>query len=122
VRPVVRRAHEIRWSEPPGHHRSALSKLLVHPRNTDTQCLDVRLSCYQPGGYAAPHAHREAENVFLVLKGRGIMELDEAQHPIEPGTVVFVPPGVTHAIYNTGDGPLVFVFVASPPRDMPAVD
>lgn len=33
--------------------------------------------------------------------------------------MIFVPPGVKHGIYNTGTQPLVFVFAASPPDDMP---
>lgn len=119
MEPAVLRADEIRWFEPPGHHHSAWSKLLVHPTNTATKRFDFRLSSYQPGGYAAPHAHAEAENIIFILGGRGLVELDGAPHPIEAGTVVFVPPGVKPGIYNTGTQPLVFVFAASPPDDMP---
>lgn len=35
--------------------------------------------------------------------------------------VVHIPPGVRHGIFNTGLEDLVFLVVASPPADMPAV-
>jgi mannose-6-phosphate isomerase-like protein (cupin superfamily) len=35
--------------------------------------------------------------------------------------VVHIPPGVRHGIFNTGVEDLVFIVVASPPYDMPAV-
>lgn len=119
MKPAVLRVDEIGWIEPPGHHRSAWSKLLVHPANTGTAHFDFRLSSYQPGGYAEPHMHAEAENIFFFLEGRGVFELGDARHLVEPGMVIFVPPGVTHAIYNTSTQPLTFVFAASPPHDMP---
>jgi mannose-6-phosphate isomerase-like protein (cupin superfamily) len=32
--------------------------------------------------------------------------------------VVFVPPGVRHAIYNTGLSDLTFIVVTAPPEDV----
>lgn len=115
----VVRSHEVGWLEPPGHQLSALSKLLVRPGIVETECLDVRLSLYAPGGYSASHVHQKSENVFYFLDGRGIVELDGEKVPVEAGVVVFVPPGVRHGIFNTGETALRFVFVASSPEDMP---
>lgn len=35
--------------------------------------------------------------------------------------VIHIPPGVRHGIFNTGLEDLVFLVVAAPPYDMPAV-
>jgi len=33
---------------------------------------------------------------------------------VEPGSLIFIPPGAEHAIYNPGSEPLVFVSAAAP--------
>ena len=44
------------------------------------------------------------------------MELDGERILLEPHMGAFIPPGVTHGIYNTGLEDLVFIVVACPPR------
>ncbi len=119
-RAKVMRMEEAMWELPPGHFQ-AFSKLLVHPTNADTRSFDFRISSYQPRGYAEVHSHEVAENLYYILRGRGIVELDGVQHLVEPHMVIHIPPGVRHGIFNTGIEDLVFIVVASPPSDMPAV-
>jgi mannose-6-phosphate isomerase-like protein (cupin superfamily) len=114
------RAEEAFWEEPPGHF-AAFSKMLVHPSNADTRYFDFRISSYQPKGYAEVHVHEVAENIYYILQGRGIVELDGKRHLVEPHMVVHIPAGVRHGIFNTGLEDLVFIVVASPPADMPQV-
>lgn len=116
----VMRMEQAMWELPPGHF-SAFSKMLVHPTNADTRYFDFRISSYQPRGYAEVHSHEVAENLYYILQGKGIVELDGVPHLVEPHMVVHIPPGVRHGIFNTGLEDLVFLVVASPPSDMPAV-
>ncbi len=116
----VMRVEEAFWEQPPAHF-DAFSKMLVHPTNADTRHFDFRLSSYQPKGYAAVHVHEVAENIYYILQGKGIVELDGEKYLVEPHTVIHIPPGVRHGIFNTGLEDLVFVVVASPPSDMPEV-
>jgi mannose-6-phosphate isomerase-like protein (cupin superfamily) len=116
----VMRAEEAFWEEPPGHF-AAFSKMLVHPSNADTRLFDFRISSYQPKGYAEVHFHEVAENIYYILQGRGIVELDGTRHLVEPHTVVHIPAGVRHGIFNTGLEDLIFIVAASPPADMPQV-
>lgn len=39
---------------------------------------------------------------------------------VEPNTVVYMPPGVKHGIWNTGFEDLVMIVLAVPARDMPS--
>ncbi|UCG05605.1 MAG: cupin domain-containing protein [Desulfobacterales bacterium] len=111
------KAAEADWIEAPGHH-SAFSKLLIN--ETDgSKYFDFRVSSYQPKGYCEVHTHQIAENIYYILRGEGIMELDGQRHLVSPGTVVFIPAGVEHGIANTGFEDLIFVVAASPPQDMP---
>jgi mannose-6-phosphate isomerase-like protein (cupin superfamily) len=114
----VIRIEEAFWEQPPAHY-SAFSKMLVHPTNADTRYFDFRISSYQPKGYAEVHVHKVAENIYYILQGRGMVELDGEKHLVGPHMVIHIPPGVRHGIFNTGLEDLVFVVVASPPSDMP---
>jgi mannose-6-phosphate isomerase-like protein (cupin superfamily) len=65
--------------------------------------------------------HKVAENIYYILQGKGIVELDGEKRLVEPHMVIHIPPGVRHGIFNTGLEDLVFIVVASPPSDMPEV-
>ncbi|MFX0200825.1 MAG: cupin domain-containing protein [Candidatus Hodarchaeota archaeon] len=87
------RSEEILWIEPPGHF-NAYSKVLISSANSDTKYFDFRISSYQPKGYCEPHIHKHAENIYYILKGKGIVELNGSRKLVEPHMVVFIPPGV----------------------------
>ena len=101
------RATERDWIEPPGHF-SAFSKLLINESN-GSKYFDFRVSSYQPKGYCEPHVHEAAENIYYILKGEGIVELEGKRHLVNAGTVIFIPPGIEHAIFNTGFEDMIFI-------------
>lgn len=105
------------WESPPGHTNS-YSKMLISPENSDTRDVDFRVSIYHPQGYAEVHEHAVAENIYYIIRGTGLVELDGEKHVVEPNTVVYMPPGVKHGIWNTGFEDLVMVVVAVPANDM----
>ena len=113
----VCRAEEVDWIEAPGHF-SAFSKLLVNEAH-GSKYFDFRVSSYQPKGYCTAHVHETAENIYYILKGTGIVDLDGTRHLVSENSVIFIPPGVKHAIINTGFEDLIFIVAASPPQDMP---
>jgi mannose-6-phosphate isomerase-like protein (cupin superfamily) len=45
------------------------------------------------------------------------MELDGERHLVKVHDYIFIPPGINHAIYNTGLVDLVFFVITSPPSD-----
>ncbi len=113
----IRNTAEVLWEEPPGHFGGAYSKMLVRPETSDARLIDYRISSYQPKAHVAPHRHQAQEQVYHVLEGRGLMELDGERRVVGPHDVIFIPPGVEHAIYNTGLQDLVFLVVTTPPLD-----
>ena len=118
LRGSIRNVVEVMWEDLPGHFGGAYSKMLVRPEHSGSRLIDYRISTYQPKGYVEAHAHRIQEQVYHVLEGEGLMELDGERRVVRRHDVIFVPPGVTHAIYNTGLVDLTFVVVTSPPDDI----
>jgi mannose-6-phosphate isomerase-like protein (cupin superfamily) len=115
----IRNIAEVPWKEYPGHFGGALSKPLVDPEASESRLIDHRISCYQPMAHAAPHTHESQEQVYHVLDGEGMMEIDGKRRVVRRHDFVFIPPGVEHALYNSGLVDLVFLVVITPVSDDP---
>ncbi len=114
---LIRNIAEIPWQRMPAHDEGALSKLLVHPETTGSRHLDYRISTYAPGAGVDRHAHRVQEQVYHVLEGEGLMEVDDITRVVRRHDVIQLPAGVPHRILNTGIGDLVFIVVTAPGSD-----
>jgi mannose-6-phosphate isomerase-like protein (cupin superfamily) len=113
----IRNVAEVPWREFPNHFGGALSKPLVMPETAGSRHIDYRISMYQPMARVAKHAHNIQEQVYHVLDGEGLMEIDSESHVVRKHDFVFLPPGVEHAIANTGLTDLVFLVVTAPVTD-----
>lgn len=71
----------------------------------------------EPGSMQAVHGHPDNEQIYVIVRGRGVMQVGDEMEEVGEGTLVFIPPGSGHAIKNTGSEPLVFVSATSPPFD-----
>ncbi len=69
----------------------------------------VTLWCLEPGQAIRPHAHG-ADHVWVFQEGRGVVDAGGREHPVEPGSVVWVPAGLPHGVRATER--LVFVSVS----------
>lgn len=113
----IRNIAEEPWQQFPGHFGSALSKALVHPDTTGSRQLDYRISTYQPMAYVERHVHKVQEQVYHVLDGEGLMEIDDETKVVRKHDVIFIPPGCWHSIQNSGLGDLTFIVVTTPLKD-----
>jgi len=68
----------------------------------------MRMFELQPGGHTPLHVHPHEHEVFI-LEGSGVLVYEGAEHRLEPGYVVFVPPEKEHRFRNTGDSVLKFL-------------
>ena len=114
---LIRNVVEVPWQQFPGHFGSALSKPLVRPETAGSRLIDYRISCYQPMAYVALHTHKVQEQVYHVLDGEGMMEMDGKHQVVRKHDVIYIPPGVEHAIYNTGLSDLIFIVATTPIAD-----
>lgn len=114
---IVRNIVEVPWIEFPGHFGGALSKPLVRPETAGSRLMDYRISTYQPMAYVQLHTHKVQEQVYHVLDGEGLMEMDGRKQVVRRHDVIFIPPGVEHGITNTGLGDLTFIVVTTPIED-----
>jgi mannose-6-phosphate isomerase-like protein (cupin superfamily) len=76
----------------------------------------------EPGSMQAVHGHPDNEQIYVIVRGRGVMQVGDEMEEVGEGMLVFIPPGAAHAIKNTGNEPLVFVSATSPPFDPKELD
>ena len=114
---LIRNVVEEPWQQFPGHFGGALSKALVGPGTAGCSLIDYRISCYQPMAYVALHTHKVQEQVYHVLEGEGMMEMDGKKQIVRKHDVIFIPPGLSHSIVNNGITDLTFIVVTTPVED-----
>jgi mannose-6-phosphate isomerase-like protein (cupin superfamily) len=81
-------------------------------RLTPTNAIQAGEMHYNEGGASPYHVHRGTEanpkgaaHCYMTFKGRGIVEVEKEFREIEPGTLVYFPPGIPHRLRSHG-GPL----------------
>src|SRR5947208_15168307 len=93
-RASIKNVAETQWRQFPNHFGGALSKPLVMPETANSRHLDYRISMYQPMAYVERHKHAVQEQVYHVLEGEGLMEIDGKNHVVRKEDFIFLPPGV----------------------------
>jgi len=86
----------------------------LHP---DKESLALRYSLahatVHAGHKTIPHWLRSSE-VYYILAGQGRMHIDETTYHVEPGCTVYIRPGATQWIENTGKEDLMFLCIVEP--------
>jgi mannose-6-phosphate isomerase-like protein (cupin superfamily) len=69
----------------------------------------------EPGQATQRHYHARCEEIYLVTKGSGELEVDGETHRVRPGDAVLIPPGAWHTLENDGTSELTILCMCSPP-------
>jgi mannose-6-phosphate isomerase-like protein (cupin superfamily) len=68
-----------------------------------------------PAGCAViPHHHREIEEIYYVVSGRGLMTVGGETREVGAGDAVYVPRGCRHTLQNTGTEAIKLILVCGP--------
>ncbi|MBE2240876.1 MAG: cupin domain-containing protein [Caldilineaceae bacterium] len=65
--------------------------------------LHAYLLVVPPGGAIESHVHENKHELFDVLEGEGIIEVDGRPIVSAPGRCIFVPAGSTHRLHNESE-------------------
>lgn len=79
-------------------------------RNLSVTWVAVPADCSQ-----AMRSHEEAEQAYVVVRGRGSMSVAGDTQEVEEGDLILVPPATEHSISNDGDAELACLSIQSPP-------
>ena len=84
-------------------------RLLDGSRLTQTNAIQAGEMHYHEGGASPYHSHGGtsanpdgAAHCYMTFKGRGVVEVGDTSEELEPGTLVYFPPGVPHRLRAHG--------------------
>jgi mannose-6-phosphate isomerase-like protein (cupin superfamily) len=61
-----------------------------------------------------PHMHPHTDETFYVASGEATFLLGDREVPVAAGSMVFVPRGMRHTVWNTGTDPIRRLIMVSP--------
>ena len=84
---------------------------LIERDISPSRTLTMGQTVIYPTGSTTGHSHSDTEEVYYVVSGEGEMEVGGDRYPIKAGDALYVPPGEFHTTYQSGNLPLVVVWV-----------
>jgi len=89
--------------------------ILEMSNSDDDEALSIARARVLPGVTTAWHRLAGTAERYVILDGRGRVELEGMPAvDVTEGDVVLIPPGCAQRIQNTGDGDLVFLALCTP--------
>jgi len=87
---------------------------LLHPGKTDLKLrYSLAHAVVKPGETTRLHRLKSSE-VYYILEGEGIMNINDEKAPVHPDITVYCPPDAKQCISNTGMTNLVFLCIVDP--------
>ena len=75
----------------------------------------VLIGSFPPGDPGPPlHVHPRTDEAFYLATGEATFRLGDRELPVAAGGLVFVPRGMAHTVWNSGEEPVRGVIVISP--------
>ena len=75
---------------------------LMHPAVHGNVAQSLAEARVFPGQPTLLHRHRQTEELYFILEGRGRMTLGDEEFPVVPGDTVCIRPGTPHRIAAEG--------------------
>ena len=94
-------------------HGSEIRPLIDRTTSAITQC-SLAEETLPPGCAVTPHRHRQIEEIYFVISGRGLMTVGDETREVEAGDAIYIPRGQRHTLENTGTDPIKLVLVCGP--------
>lgn len=83
--------------------------------NYSSERVSIARARVSPGVTTRKHHLKGVDEVYLIAKGRGRVEIDSIEPTeVETGDAVFIPPGSSQRITNIGKTDLIFYCICTP--------
>jgi mannose-6-phosphate isomerase-like protein (cupin superfamily) len=110
--------HTHHIADAPVNHRGGQASYLLLARGQfGAENLAITWVDCAPGSEQPSHQHDTQEQVYVIVRGRGLMRTGDEEREVAEGTMIFVPPRTAHRIRNHTDAPMTYVSATSPPFD-----
>ena len=80
-----------------------------------TEAQSLAEATLEPDQATERHCHERSEEIYLVTKGSGSLEVNGETRRVRPGDAILIPPGAWHTLENDGTSELTILCMCSPP-------
>jgi len=91
-----------------GSYEGLKTWLLIGESNSGSKEISIQITEVEPQGMQFLHAHEEPQ-CYYVVRGTGLMIIDEEERGVRDGEAIFIPSNATHGIKNIGSERLVYL-------------
>ena len=106
------RAADSHWR--PSNQMSVLNTDLA--KQLDARALAARLWRLKPGQASTRHRHRDQEELYVLLEGRGRVRVDGELLSLQPLDSLLVDPGSVRQLFNDTGAEQLWLIVGAPPE------
>lgn len=89
------------------------SWMLLSPQNTASQNISLQISEIPIGSEQPIHNH-EPEQCYYIIKGKGLMVIENEAQEVNAGDAIFIPSNFKHGIKNLGNEILEYITANAP--------
>ncbi len=91
-------------------------KELLSPKNDPVfTSYSIALAKIDPGRKSIPHKLQFSSEVYIIIKGIGIIHIEEEAREVKPGNIIYIPKRSLQFIENSGMEELIFYCIVDPP-------
>jgi len=87
---------------------------LLHPSRHAVERMSIAEAEVATGQSTRLHRHPLAEEVYHILDGAGVLQLDDERFAVVPGDIIRIAPGQPHRIETRSETPLRFLCICQP--------
>ena len=96
-----------------GSYEGFATWLLIGESNSGSKEVSIQITEVEPQGMQFLHSHEEAQ-CYYIVRGIGLMYIDEEESSVGEGDAIFIPSNATHGIRNIGREKLVYLTANRP--------
>ncbi len=86
-------------------------------KGLEAKHIAMSLSVIKPGQRVSHHRHREAEEIYLLVKGRSQVLVDNETFDVEALTALCFPPETMRSVANNSEDDALWIFIGAPPAE-----
>ena len=89
------------------------SYMLISSKTSSTQNISIQISEVPLRSEQPIHSH-EPEQCYYIIKGKGLMIIEDESKEVSGGDAIYIPPNNKHGIRNIGNTILEYLTANSP--------
>jgi mannose-6-phosphate isomerase-like protein (cupin superfamily) len=87
--------------------------MLISSQNTESKGISVQISEVPVGSEQPIHNH-EPEQCYYIIKGKGLMFIEDESKKVAAGDAIYIPSNLKHGIKNIGNEVLEYLTANAP--------